>query len=229
MKREVLVIIAVILLLGIVFASTFTDNSQANFNNGTYSNTGWNGSAVVLSSGQTSGTFTSRIFNAGADSTWNNLTEMSSEPNLEILFTVDLSGAVYTSNNSGLNWTQQLASGYTRTTDGQDMFSDNNGNIYILTNTNKEVWKSTDSGATWSVVNKTFSSNNLFAGDSDNNGNLFVAAGTGTGLIFKSSDNGLTWTTQNSSLNLGTSATTKGITSNKTNALFLVSGAGKVF
>src|SRR3989344_8251846 len=53
--------------------SIYEQSSQTNFDEGTYSNTLWNGSAVVLSSGQTSGNYTSKVFDAGGGAAWNNL------------------------------------------------------------------------------------------------------------------------------------------------------------
>lgn len=85
MKREVNVFLSVVLLLviavsalyftGIRFTgyATFDQQNQTVFDLGTYSNTEYNGSAVVLSSGQTSGTYTSEIFNATEISSWNSL------------------------------------------------------------------------------------------------------------------------------------------------------------
>jgi hypothetical protein len=50
--------------------------SGGNFDNGTYQNTEWNGSSVVLLSGETSGNYTSKIFDCGSSvgASWNNIT-----------------------------------------------------------------------------------------------------------------------------------------------------------
>src|SRR3989338_10508668 len=58
--------------------SVYEQSSQTNFDEGTYSNTLWNGSAIILSSGQTSGNYTSKVFDAGGVATWNNLSWVSS-------------------------------------------------------------------------------------------------------------------------------------------------------
>ena len=64
-KKEVLMLLFVILLsVSLIYGLTFSDTSQANFNNGTYNNTIHNGSAVVLLGSNTSGTYISRIFDA---------------------------------------------------------------------------------------------------------------------------------------------------------------------
>ncbi len=52
----------------------FENDEQVEFDLGTYDNTEWNGSAVTLDSGQVSGTYTSRIFDAGSKADWNELT-----------------------------------------------------------------------------------------------------------------------------------------------------------
>ncbi len=61
----------------------FGDDEEGEFDLGTYSNVEWNGSAVVLSSGQTSGTYTSQIFDAGnnATSSFSVDTSTSAPPN----------------------------------------------------------------------------------------------------------------------------------------------------
>lgn len=82
MKRSflnILIIGAVVLVARFifpysVFASTFTDDTQAEFDAGTHSNTVWDTNHVELSSGQTGGTFTSQIFNGGgAGTSWSQL------------------------------------------------------------------------------------------------------------------------------------------------------------
>ena len=76
MKKEVLIYFYVgILILGAIFAvylfnlqltgfAVFEQNTNATFAEGTYSNVKYNGSAIVLSANQTSGTYTSKIFDA---------------------------------------------------------------------------------------------------------------------------------------------------------------------
>lgn len=51
--------------------------SGGDFDLGTYNNTIRNGSAVILSSGQTTGIYTSKIFNATNDAVWNNISWIS--------------------------------------------------------------------------------------------------------------------------------------------------------
>lgn len=51
---------------------TFEQSSEENFNEGTYEDTQWNGTAIILSPGETSGTYTSKIFDANINVKWNN-------------------------------------------------------------------------------------------------------------------------------------------------------------
>ena len=241
MEKRVVVryFILVLIFLGLVASLFFLRNAKlsgfavfqqsgSDFDLGTYVNISYNGSSLVLSGSNLTGTYTSRVFEASSISSWNNLTWQGGIPTISILYAVVGNGFVYTSSNQGVTWTIKNSS-YGRTTDAQGMFSDSSGNLYIITNTNREVWKSINSGVTWNVINKTFSSNDLYAGCSDNNGNLFVAAATTTGRIYKSNDEGVTWLAVNSSIPLGNLATTKGLTSNSTNSIFLVSGGGYIY
>ena len=54
----------------------YDQTNQSDFDEGTYNNTDYNGNAIVLSSGQTSGNYTSQVFNAGSSSSWNNISWM---------------------------------------------------------------------------------------------------------------------------------------------------------
>lgn len=94
-KRELsvailaVVVMAVFLLLLIYVKETgmtgngftgfvvYFQSSQSDFNEGAYSNTQHNGSDVILSSGQTAGTYTSKIFDASNDAVWNNISWVS--------------------------------------------------------------------------------------------------------------------------------------------------------
>jgi hypothetical protein len=73
-------LLMIIALLEIISAATFSDTSQANFNQGTYANTTHNGSAVVLVGTNLTGTYTSQIFNAGGLAIWNNVSWIQGAP-----------------------------------------------------------------------------------------------------------------------------------------------------
>ena len=203
--------------------AVYNQFNQSEFDLGIYSNTEWNGSAVVLAGENLSGTYTSKIFDADAEAIWNNLTWIGSEPDLESFFCVDGGGEIYKSVDAGVNWVMTKEN-YGRTTSTSSMFSDNNY-LYILSGSNKEVWRSSDSGVSFNVVNDTFSTDSLFVGTSDSNNNLYVT--TGPGDVFKSIDSGLTWSLL-SDFNLGTQDP-KGIAINSSNDIYIVDGAGDVY
>ncbi len=226
MKRGFL-ILGIFILLTFVYAGSFSDSSVGDFNQGTYNNTFYNGSAVVLSGTNLTGNFTSRIFDAGASARWDNLSWTGNQSNFTEIFAVDAQGKVYSSSDSGATWTLRNSS-YGRTSDTQTMFSDSNGNLYIITNSNREIWRSSDSGVTWTIINNSFASNDLFAATADLNNNLYVIAGQSLGIVFKSNDSGVTWTQVNNSYN-GGNGVAKGMTVNKSNSIFAVDAQGKVY
>ena len=57
-----------LMLIGVVYASIFQDSTQSNFDSGIYTNTTYNGSAVVLVGENSTGTYTSQIFNSNSSS-----------------------------------------------------------------------------------------------------------------------------------------------------------------
>ncbi len=70
------------MVLVFVSGATFEDLIQGDFNNGTYFQTEWNSSDsfVWLAPANTSGNFTSQIFNAGGSTTWNNISWFTEVP-----------------------------------------------------------------------------------------------------------------------------------------------------
>ena len=78
-KKYLLFTILLTSLIIFVNASTFQDLIQGDFNNGTFYQTFYNTSGFVqLNATNTTGNFTSQIFNAGGSSTWNNISWTSS-------------------------------------------------------------------------------------------------------------------------------------------------------
>jgi len=219
-KERNIIGVLLLMIFSVFFANAlqFYDSTQGDFNNGTYTNTTYNGSAVILVNGNLTGTFTSRIFDANSLSRWTNLSWNGFLPKKEYLLAVDAQGKVYSSSNSGATWILKNSS-YGRTGDTQDMFSDASANLYIIASSNREVWKSSNSGVTWIKVNDTFVNKDLFAGAGDSLNNLYVIAGQSLGSVHKSSDNGTTWTEVNNSYNGGNGAA-KGMTINKSDVVF---------
>ena len=96
MKREVSISIFAVLILaaailtvyylnvGLTGFAVFEQNTNATFNEGTYSNVLHNGNTVVLAANQTNGTYTSKVFDANGSTTWNNLTWQGSSVTFEV-------------------------------------------------------------------------------------------------------------------------------------------------
>jgi len=84
-KKEIVTYLVAFVLLGASFSflyffgtnmtgfAVYEQGSQSDFDDGTYNNTEYDGSAVVLSSGQSSGIYTSKIFDGSYESSWNNI------------------------------------------------------------------------------------------------------------------------------------------------------------
>src|SRR3989344_5243674 len=193
LNRKYLIIISLFFMLFIitfVLGNSFVDDVSIDFDNGTYFNTQFNGTAVILTGNNLTGGYTSRVFDAGFNSSWKNISFVNDSGNFNVLFAVDGIKNFSRSNNSGINWAK-INSSYGGSSTINHMFSDNSGNIYMLVN--KDVYKSNDSGLNWSIINGSFSgSNNLFVGASDSNNNLFAVDGSGD--VYQSTNLGVSWT-----------------------------------
>ncbi|MBU0760113.1 MAG: hypothetical protein KJ600_01025 [Nanoarchaeota archaeon] len=201
----------------------FETGDEPGFDEGTYSNTSFNGSAVVLDGENLSGVYLSKVFDATADAVWNNLSWAGSEPNVEFLFGVDGGGDVYSSPDLAVNWVLKKED-YGRTSDTEYMFSDSDY-LYIISNSNKEVWKSGE-GVSWSVINDSFADSGLLVGDVGAGENLFVVDASGD--VYMSSDQGATWSLQGD-FNGGASNNAKGIGIDSGGDIFIVDGGGIVW
>ncbi|HEA46194.1 MAG TPA: hypothetical protein ENH99_00220 [Candidatus Pacearchaeota archaeon] len=90
MRKEEGIIAVVIIGLALLFTFVlniqftglvvFDQSNQTHFDEGTYVNTTYNGSAIVLNESQTNGKYTSKIFDAGEESSWDSLTWNGSAP-----------------------------------------------------------------------------------------------------------------------------------------------------
>ncbi len=201
----------------------YGQSNQSDFDEGIYTNTEYNASAVVLSSGQVSGAYTSKVFDAGSDAGWNNLTYTGNVPDLKSLFSVDGGGDIYGSTDLGVTWSLSQEN-FGRTTATEDMFS-NADYLYILSNAGNEIWRSPN-GTGFSLIYNDFDGKSPLVGDADSNGNLYVI--TGPGAVWKSSDNGVNWNLQGD-FNGGSTNDPKGISIDSNGYIFAVGSAGKVF
>ncbi len=225
-KRGFFLLFVILLFLSIVYGLTFEDLNQSNFNNGTYVNATYNGSAVILSANNLSGDFTSRIFDAAGPASWDNFSVSRSLSNLTKLFIVDGAGDVYSSSDAGGNWSQVNKS-YGGGSATADMGYDLQDNLYIILNQN--IYKSTDKGILWNIATSDFGpgdpSNGFVIATSSNN-SLFLADGNGD--VWISTNGGINWTNQGD-FNGASGANPKGIAINSTKDLFVVDGNGAVW
>jgi len=202
--------------------AVFDDSGESDFDLGVYDNTFFNGSGVVLSGDNLSGSYVSRVFDAGADASWNNMSWVGVEPSVEFLYCVDGRGDVFESVDDGVSWVM-IVEDYGRTSDGAYMFSDGNY-LYVVTSSNREVWRSSD-GESWSVVNDSFADSSLLVG-AVVSGGLFVADASGD--VYMSSDSGVSWVLMGD-FNGGASNNAKGMDVNSSGGIFVVDGSGAVF
>src|SRR3989344_747899 len=110
-----LIVVFFVVFVGFIYASSFTDTAQVDFNNGTYVNTSFNGTGVVLNGSNTSDvlsdiwrsydyggnwTLIKDDYNGGDANGGNDLERNSTH--LFVLFNQDL----WISPDNGLNWTK---------------------------------------------------------------------------------------------------------------------------
>ncbi len=185
--------------------AVFGDDEQAEFDLGNYSNVEYNGSDVVLSEDNLTGTYTSQIFDAGNDAVWNNISWVGSKPNLEILFAVDGVADVWKSSD-GASWSL-IKDDYTG--------ADGNGATYMIKNSsnslfilfNQDLWKSDDSGVTWGKVNDDINpgaSNNGKVMSIDSDDYIYIV--DGADKVLKSTDSGVSFSSVNDSFGEGPNA-----------------------
>ena len=225
--------LAVAILIAVVIAALYSwngsptgfavfEDSGSGFE-GTFLNTTYNESAVVLIGSNLTGSYESEIFDTGENATWNNLTYVSTTPDVNFLFGVDGRGDVFKSSDLGLNWNLTKA-GYGRTSDTEDMFANSNY-LYIISNSHREVWNSL-TGDNFVVINDSFADSGLLLGEDDGSGNLYIADASGD--VYFSNDFGITWTLQGD-FNGGATNNAKGIAIDSSNNIFIVDGAGDVY
>ncbi len=217
-KREIAVGMIAVLIMAVTFYfliytqsgiitgfAVFTQNDQIGFNEGTYSNTGYSSGAVRLSAGQTSGTYTSKIFDASADSIWNNVSYSSLIPSVSFLYAVDVNSDVWNSTDS-INWFLAKDDFNGEIGNAADTgFFNSSGSLFVIAN--QKVWMSSDLGVIWTNINDNYNGaegQNAFASVSDKNDNLYIIEGGSD--VWKSSDSGLTWSKTSAAFSSKTSA-----------------------
>src|SRR3989338_1705830 len=193
--RTLCIIVIISFIITNSFALIFEDSSQTDFNNGSYTNTTYNGTDVVLSNGNRTGSFTSRIFDAGIQQIlWKNISWKGNISEKEYLLATDNQADVWRSDNLGATWTlikDDYNGAAGNNIDGMNL--DKSNNIYVVDT--QDVWKSTDWGVTWTKVNDDFNgagnSANGKSKTTDTNNNIYIIDGAED--VWKSTDGGTTF------------------------------------
>ncbi|MCH7567922.1 MAG: hypothetical protein IIA87_00725 [Nanoarchaeota archaeon] len=190
--------------IGITGFAIFEDFGNS-FNNGTFENTVYNGSSVVLSGSNLSGNYTSQVFDATQLATWNNISLVRKIPKFDYLYVFDNDKDVWRSSDDGTSWVEINNSyfsldiyGITSTSDG----------LFVIKK-DGQVHKSTDSGVTWSLVNSGDITQEPRGLTSDSSDNLYVVAKSKQ--IYQSINAGASWTLVNNSYTVTNNANQYGI------------------
>ncbi len=208
--------------------SVYEQSSQSNFDEGTYTNINYNGSAVILNSGQISGNYLSKVFDAQINSTWNNLSWTGSLPNVKYIFATDNQADIWSSTNSGITWSL-VKDDYNGGDDNgvTASFFNNSKNYFIVYN--QDIWTSNDFGTSWTKINDDYNGaegQNSFVATADKNNNLFIIEGDQD--VWKSSDSGLTFTKVATNFN-GANGNLFGLVSDSNNNLYAVDAQADVW
>jgi len=224
-KKGILFGLIIIFSIIIVYATSFSDLNQGDFS-GIYNNTVHNGTGIILSGANLSGNYTSRVFDAGSLSRWNNLTSYYEIPTKEYLFAVDDNSDVWNS-LTGSSWT--LVKDDYNGADGNGITSSafNSSKAYFIVDGQK-VWNSIDFGVSWSKLTNDYNGaegQNAFAFAINKNDSFYIIEGDQD--VWNSS-NGTTWTKLVSNFN-GGGGNVAGLVVNSSNILFTVDAASDVY
>lgn len=231
MKNKIIIGISIIFLLIIIaigFATQIIDDTQDEFNLGNYNNTLYNGSAVVLSGANTSGTYTSRIFDAGSNARWDDITITRNLQTKEYIYAVDNTADVWNSPNQGTNWNLVKDDYNGADSNGvTEIFFNSSGAAFIIYNQN--IWRSLDMGLTWTKINDNYNGaevQNAYVAAADKNNNLYIIEGDQD--VWKSTDSGATWIKISTDFN-GGNGNFGGLVADSSNNLFAVDLASDIW
>ncbi|MAG07800.1 hypothetical protein CMI46_03225, partial [Candidatus Pacearchaeota archaeon] len=90
---------------GFTGMAIFTTGNESDFDGGSYLNTSYNGSAVILDGENLTGSYTSEIFDALLTANWNNLSVSQSLLSVEYLFAFDNDKDLWKSTD-GISWSE---------------------------------------------------------------------------------------------------------------------------
>lgn len=231
-KRGCLLIVIILFLVlmsfNLVYASSFNDTSQSDFNQGSYNNTLHNGTAVILSGANLSGNYTSRIFDASTISRWDNFSLNRNLESKQYIYTIDNQADVWNSTNQGANWS--LVKDDYNNADGNGVtasFFNSSGAYFIIYN--QDIWTSQDSGVSWSKVNDDYNGaegQNAISAAIDKNNYLYIIEGDQD--VWKSTDSGVSWSKVSTDFN-GGNGNVFGLIVNSSNSLIAVDNQADIW
>tara|TARA_Y100000310_G_scaffold220270_1_gene221745 strand:+ start:1239 stop:3674 length:2436 start_codon:yes stop_codon:yes gene_type:complete len=137
---------------GFTGMAIFTTGNESDFDGGSYLNTSYNGSAVILDGENLTGSYTSEIFDALLTANWNNLSVSQSLPSVEYLFAFDNDKDLWKSTD-GISWSEINDSYFSQ--DILGIAVDSNNDIFVR-DKDEQIHKSTDSGVTWIELNDSY-------------------------------------------------------------------------
>ena len=223
---SLLMVVQVYHFNGLTGFAVFSQNAGEAFSQGTYDNAEWDGSKVVLSSG-TYGSYTSKVFDAGADATWNSLSYVGEEPSRNAIFIVDVASDLWKSTDSGVTWSLVKEDYNNGAANGAEGLVVDSTSLYIADG--QDIWKSTDSGVTWSKINDDYNgaeSYSISVFDIDKNDNLVIV--DVSEQVWKSTNSGVSFVKNSLGYSAGASNAV-GIAIDSSNNYFVVDGTSDVY
>ncbi|MDP3917093.1 MAG: hypothetical protein Q8Q42_02280 [Nanoarchaeota archaeon] len=215
------------LVVSFAGATTFVTNSESDFDEGVYDYVYYDNatSSLQMNSSFINGWYTSKVFDAGSNAVWNNLTWEQNLSTRITYYALDGSKGVYLSND-GISWSQQT-SDYGGSSSAAALTVDSQNNVYILYD--KAIYRSNNSGVNWSVINNSFTpySQNGLEMIADNNNALFII--DSAERVFSSNDLGISWLEINDSFNSNSNSNVKGLGVNASNSYYALDGSKGVY
>jgi hypothetical protein len=220
----------VLLIVSFTFALEFRSSTITDFANGTYAQTVHNGSGIVLSGQNSTGNYTSQVFDSVSSVTqWHNMSVTFNTTQRVMLVLADAQSGVWHSNSSGVSWSQSISDYNGGDGNGaEDISTTANGTLVVLND--QDVWISTNFGVNWTKVNDDFNgvsiANSGLGLTLSSDDSIFIVD-SGERVWF-SANGGLNFTQVNASFNSG-GQNAFSLRANSTDGLFIVDGKNDVW